>query len=156
MLAFSIMAERKRVRFANTAGKPLISVREIEAVGRGTKLNPINRKFVPADLKKIKAKHEVAERRAVAALSRAEDNLNKAQKIAANVRKTQMQAKLQLLKEKTPTAIKNIREKINRMNNSMKTLAPHLENRKLAVNLAKNKLKAQRALGMRKSRFSFL
>ena len=149
-------APKKHVKFANTVGKPLTNVREIERVGRGTKILPQNRKFVPADMKKLKAKHEIAERRAVASLSRAEDDLNKAQKIAANIRKTQMQAKLQLLKEKNPAAIKNIRENINRMNTSMKTMIPHLENRKITVNVAKNKLKAQRQLGLKKSRFSFV
>jgi hypothetical protein len=67
-----------------------------------------------------------------------------------------MQAKLQLLKEKNPAAIKNIKEKINRMNASMKNLAPHLENRKITVNVAKNKLKAQRALGLKRRRFTLL
>jgi predicted transcriptional regulator len=150
------MAPKKQVRFANTVGKPLVSVREIERVGKSHKILPQNRKFVPADMKKLKAKHEIAERRAVASLSRAEDDLNKAQKIAATIRKTQIQAKLQLLKEKNPAAIKNIKEKINRMNASMKNLVPHLENRKITVNVAKNKLKAQRQLGLKKSRFSFV
>jgi archaellum component FlaC len=67
-----------------------------------------------------------------------------------------MQAKLQLLKEKNPAAVKNIKEKINRLNNYMKNLASHLENRQLTMNIAKNKLKAQRDLGMKKSRFSIL
>ena len=156
MFVICIMTEKKKVRFANTAGKPLVSVREIERVGKSHKIKQAPRKFVPADMKKLKAKHEIAEKRAVASLSRAEDNLNKAQKLAANIRKTQMQAKLQLLKEKNPAAIKNIKEKINRMNISMKNLAPHLENRKITVNVAKNKLKAQRAIGMKKSRFTIL
>ena len=156
MFTIDIMVEKKKVRFANTAGKPLVSVREIERVGKSHKIKQNPRKFVPADMKKLKAKHEIAEKRAVASLSRAEDNLNKAQKLAANIRKTQMQAKLQLLKEKNPAAVKNIKEKINRMNTSMKNLAPHLENRKITVNVAKNKLKAQRALGMKTSRFTIL
>jgi len=67
-----------------------------------------------------------------------------------------MQAKLKLNREKNPAAIKNLKEKINKMNNSMKTILPHLENRQLAVNLAKNKLKAQRKLGVKRGRFTFL
>jgi len=148
------MAPKKQIRFANTAGKPLVTVREINAVGRGTKLTPLVRKSAPADLKKMKAKHQVAEKRAVSDLSRAEGNLNKTKELAANIRKIQMEAKKQLLKEKNPAAIKNLKENINKMNNSMKTIIPHLENRQLAVNLAKNKLKAQRALGMKRSKFS--
>jgi len=150
------MAPKKQVRFANTTGKPLVTVREINAVGRGTKLTPLVRKSAPADLKKMKEKHQVAERRAVSDLSRAEDNLNKTKELASNIRKIQMQAKKQLLKEKNPATIKNLKEKINKMNNSMKTIIPHLENRQLAVNLAKNKLKAQRALGVKRGRFSFM
>ena len=147
---------KKQVRFSNTAGKPLVTVREINAVGRGIKIKPASRKFVPADMKKLKEKHQVAEKRAVASLSRAEDNLSKAQKLAANVRKTQMQTKLQLIKEKNPATINNIKKKINRLNDMKKNLSSHLENKKLAVNVAKNKLKAQRALGMKKSRFTFM
>ena len=150
------MAPKKQVRFANTTGKPLVTVREINAVGRGTKLAPLVRKSAPADLKKMKEKHQVAERRAVSDLSRAKDNLNETKELASNIRKIQMQAKLQLLKEKNPAAIKNLKEKINKMNNSMKTIIPHLENKQLAVNLAKNKLKAQRALGIKQSRFGFM
>jgi hypothetical protein len=150
------MAPKKQVRFANTAGKPLVTVREINRVGRGTKLTPLVRKSAPADLKKMKEKHQVAERRAVTDLSRAKKNLNETKELAENIRKIQMQSKLKLSRERTPAAIKNLKEKINKMNNSMKTIIPHLENRQLAVNLAKNKLKAQRALGLRKSRFSFM
>jgi len=150
------MPPKKQVKFANAVGKPLVSVREIERVGRSTKLLPQTRKFVPADMKKLKAKYEVAEKRAVSALSRAEDNFNKAKKLAANVQKTQYQAKMMLMKEKNPAAIKNLKEKINRMENAKKTLAPRLENMQMTMNVAKNKLKAQRAIGIRKSRFSFL
>ena len=150
------MAPKKQVRFANTTGKPLVTVREINAVGRGTKLTPLVRKSAPADLKKMKEKHQVAERRAVSDLSRAEENLNKTKELAANIRKIQMEAKFKLMQEKNPATIKNLKEKINKMNNSMKTIIPHLENRQLAVKLAKNKLKAQRALGIKKSRFGFM
>jgi len=152
----SIMAPKKQVRFSNSIGKPLVTVREINAVGRGTKLTPLVRKSAPADLKKMKEKHQVAERRAVSDLSRAEENLNKTKELAANIRKIQMEAKFKLIQEKNPATIKNLKEKINKMNNSMKTIIPHLENRQLAVKLAKNKLKAQRALGIKKSRFGFM
>ena len=150
------MVEKKKVRFANTAGKPLVTVREINAVGRGTKLTPLVRKSTPADLKKMKAKHEAAVKKAKADVYRAADNLNKVEKLVTNVRNTQLLAKLQLIKEKNPAAIKNIKEKINKMNSSMKTLIPHLQNKRLAANLANNKLKAQKALGIKKSRFSFM
>lgn len=150
------MVERKKVTFSNAAGKPLVTVREINRVGRGTKLSPLVRKSTPADLKKLKEKHQIAEKRAVAILSKAKDNLNKKKEIAANVRKIQMQAKLQLIKEKNPAAIKNLKEKINKMNGHMKTIAPLIENNQIAVNIAKNKLKAQRDLGMKRSRFTFL
>ena len=150
------MVEKKSVRFANSMGKPLVTVREINAVGRGTKLTPLVRKSTPADLKKMKAKHEAAVKKAKADVSRAADNLNKVEKLVTNVRNTQLLAKLQLAKEKNPAAIKNIKEKINKMNSSMKTLIPHLENKRLAANLANNKLKAQKALGIKRSRFSFM
>ena len=150
------MPEKKRVRFANTSGKPLVSVREINAVGRGIKIKQAPRKFVPADMKKLKAKHEIAEKRAVASLSRAEDNLNKAQKVAADVQKLQNEAKMRLKKEKNPSMIMYTKEKINKLNTLKKNLAPKLDNMQITVNIAKNKLKAQRQLGLRKSRFTIL
>ena len=150
------MVETRKVTFSNAAGKPLVTVREINAVGKSHKIKHAPRKSTPADLKKLKEKHQIAEKRAAAILSKAKDNLNKKKEIAANVRKIQMQAKLQLIKEKNPAAIKNLKEKINKMNGHMKTIAPLIENNQIAVNLAKNKLKAQRELGMKRSRFSFL
>ena len=150
------MPEKKRVKFANTVGKPLASVREIERVGKSHKIKQKPRKFVPADMKKLTAKHQAAEKRAVASLSRAEDNLNKAKRIAANARKTQNEAKRKLMKEKNPSMILYTKEKINKLNTLQKNLAPRINNLKIDVNLAKNKLNAQRALGLRKSRFSFV
>ena len=150
------MVERKRVRFANTVGQPLVAVRDINAVGRGTKLTPLVRKSVPADLKKLKEKHQVAKKRAVATLSRAEDNLSKAQRVSGNIQKLKTQAQIQLLKSKSPSNAANIKEKINKLNSAKKALAPRLENMKLDVNIAKNKLKAQRNIGLKKSRFAFV
>lgn len=47
---------KKRVRFSNT----ITTVREIERVGKSEKLEPRSRKFIPADMKKMKAKHNAA------------------------------------------------------------------------------------------------
>jgi hypothetical protein len=150
------MVEKKRVRFTNDIGKPLVSVREIERVGKSHKIKQEPRKFVPADMKKLKAKHEIAERRAVSALSRAEDNLSKAQRVSGNIQKLKTQAQIQLLKAKSPSNAANIKEKINKLNSAKKNLTPRLENMQLTVNVAKNKLKAQRATGLKKSRFTFV
>ena len=150
------MTEKKRVRFANTAGKPLVTVREINAVGKSHKIKQEPRKFIPADLKKRKARHEAAERRAVSMLTIAENNLNKAKKVAANVQKLQNEAKMKLKKETNPSMIMYTKEKINKLNTLKKNLAPKLENMQITVNIAKNKLKAQRNLGLRRSRFTIL
>ena len=156
MFILDIMAERKKVRFTNTTGKPLVTVREINAVGRGTKLTPLVRKSMPADLKKMKAKHEAAVRRAMADVSRAEDNLNKVKKVATSVQNIQYLAKMKMVKEKNPSNNKHLQEKINKMNNMKKKLAPKLEMLQIDLNTKKNKLKAQRAHGMKRSRFSFM
>lgn len=150
------MADKKHVKFANTAGKSLTNVREIERVGKSYKIKLAERKFVPADMKKIKSKHEAAMKRAISSVSRAEDNLNKAKKIAANVQKVQYEAKMKLLKEKNPSMILYTKEKINRLNNVKKNLAPKLEMLKMDLNLKKDKLKAQSNLGLRKSRFTLV
>jgi predicted nucleic acid-binding Zn-ribbon protein len=150
------MPEKKRVTFANTAGKSLTNVREIERVGKSYKIKHAPRKSTPADLKKLKAKHEAAEKRALAELFRAEDILDKAKRVDANMNKMQKQLKTQLAKEKKLEAINNIHNKLGRLDNAKKNLAPRINNLKIDVNLAKNKLKAQRAIGLKKSRFTFV
>lgn len=52
------MVETRKVTFANAAGKPLVTVREINAVGKSHKIKHAPRKSMPADLKKLKTKHE--------------------------------------------------------------------------------------------------
>ena len=47
------MTPRKKVMFANTTGKPLVQIREINIEGKGKKLVPAKRKQVPANLSKI-------------------------------------------------------------------------------------------------------
>ena len=150
------MVETRKVTFANAAGKPLVTVREINAVGRGIKIKHVPRKSTPADLKKLKTKHEAAVRRAAARVSMAEGNLSKVKKVAANVQNTLYHAKWKMTKEKNPVAIKNLKEKINKMKNMTKNLAPKLEMLQINLNLAKNKLNAQRTTGIKKSRFTFL
>jgi len=58
------MVEKKRVKFANTTGKPLVHIREINIEGKGKKVVPAKRKYVPADLSQIRKKHDDAVRRA--------------------------------------------------------------------------------------------
>ena len=147
--------EKKRVTFANTSGKPLTHVREIERVGTH-KIKHAPRKSVPADLKKLKQKHEIAEKRAVTELFRAENILNKAQKIDADINKMQKKLKSQLAKEKKFEAINDIQNKLVKLDRARKNLTPRINNLKIDANVAKNKLKAQRALGIKKSRFAIL
>jgi hypothetical protein len=64
-----------------------------------------------------------------------------------------MNAKKLLLKEKNPADINNLKKKIDRLNIAEKNLIPRLDNLKLDVNFAKDKLKSQRELGIT-SRFS--
>ena len=54
------MTPRKKVMFANTAGKPLVQIREINIEGKGKKIVPAKRKYVPANLSQISKKHENA------------------------------------------------------------------------------------------------
>ena len=149
------MPEKKRVTFANTTGKPLTHVREIERVGTH-KIKHAPRKSTPADLKKLKQKHEIAEKRAVTELFRAENILNKAKKVDADMNKMQKKLKSQLAKEKKFEAVNNIQNKLVKLDHARKNLAPRINNLKIDANLAKNKLKAQRALGVKRSRFTIL
>ena len=71
------MAEKKRVKFANTDGKPLVHIREINIEGKGRKIVPAKRKYVQANLSQISKKHENAVRHAeknvITAIGKMED-----------------------------------------------------------------------------------
>jgi hypothetical protein len=58
------MVERKKVRFSNSIGKSLVQIKEINIEGKGKKVVPVKRKYVPANLSQISKKHDDAVKRA--------------------------------------------------------------------------------------------
>jgi hypothetical protein len=149
------MPLKKKIRFANAVGKPLVTVREIERVGT-SKIRPVNRKSIPADLKKMKAKHEAALKRTIRSVSISENNVTKAQKIANNINRAHHDARQKILRAKNPENILKLKSTLNKLRNAQKNFAQKLEFLRMDLDLKKNKLKSQKKLGLKKSRFALL
>ena len=147
------MPPKKKVTFANAAGKPLASVRHIERSGRSSKLEPLQRKFVPADLKQIKAKHEASVKRATAYVAAAEKNLSKATKLANDVSGMRYSARVKLSRTDNAASAKKLREQLNKLETVKRNLASKIESLHMNLDMKKSKLKAQKEIGAKKSRF---
>jgi hypothetical protein len=146
------MVERKKVRFANTTGKSLVQIKEINIEGRGKKIVPVKRKYVPANLSQISKKHDDAVKRAeknvtavivkIEGLKR-EMNLEKNDE---NAIKEEMakQTKKKSLFGKKPN-IEHFKNKLAESNKEKKKIMKKMMNAKLELNMAKNHLQAQKS-----------
>ena len=140
----------KRVRFANTVGKPLTSVRKIDAVGAGARVPPSKRTFVPADLKLMKTRHENAMKRVMEKVSDAKRQFERAKELGIKLRNTQQHVQKMLAKEKNPLNVRRIRAYANKLISAKNDIVRDLNSRKMNLNLEQGKLKAQKNLGMKK------
>jgi hypothetical protein len=155
MFIISIMVERKRIRFANTAGKHLVHIREINIEGKGKKIVPAKRKYVPANLSQISKKHDDAVKRAeknVTAIIVKIEGLKRQmnfEKNEENVIKEEMakQTKKKSLFGKKPD-IEHFKNKLEETNKEKKKIMQKMMNAKLELNMAKNKLAAQKTSRM--------
>jgi len=146
------MAPKKQVHFANTTGKPLISVREINQVGKSKKVVPAKRKYVPANLTRIPKKHENAVRHAETNVAMAigkiytlkrEMNLEKNdEKAIRNEMAKQMKKKS--LFGKKPN-VEHFKNKLEESNKERKKIMRKMLNAKMELIMAQNKLAAQKA-----------
>ena len=149
------MVERKRIRFANTAGKPLVSIREINRVGKSEKIVPVKRKYVPANLSQISKKHDDAVKRAeknVTAVIVKMEGLKRQmnfEKNDENAIKNEMakQMKKRTLFGKNPD-VEHFKNKLAESNKEKKKIMQKMLNAKLELNMAKNKLAAQKTSRM--------
>ena len=155
MLAYITMVERKKVRFANTSGKSLVQIREINIEGKGKKIVPAKRKYVPANLSRISKKHDDAVKRAeknVADIIVKIEGLKRQlqfEKNEENVIKNEMAKQM---KKKSMFGKKNntqhFMNKLAESNKEKSKIMQKMLNAKLKLNMAKSKLVAQKAAKM--------
>ena len=146
------MTPRKKVMFANTTGKPLVQIREINIEGKGKKLVPVKRKQVPANLSKIVNKHETAVIRAKKNFDesvRKMENLKRQlnlEKNDENAIRNEMakQMKKKSLFGKKPN-VEHFKNRLEESNKEKKKIMQKMMNAKLNLNIAKEKLIAQKA-----------
>ena len=149
------MVERKKVRFANTSGKSLVQIREINIEGKGKKIVPAKRKYVPANLSRISKKHDDAVKRAeknVADIIVKIEGLKRQlqfEKNEENVIKNEMAKQM---KKKSMFGKKNntqhFMNKLAESNKEKSKIMQKMLNAKLKLNMAKSKLVAQKAAKM--------
>jgi len=149
------MAPKKKVRFANTAGKPLVYIREINRVGKSEKIVPAKRKYVPANLSQISKKHDDAVKRAeknvtavivkIEGLKR-EMNLEKNDENAIKEEMAKQMKKKSMFGKKPN--IEHFKNKLAESNKEKRKIMQKMLNAKLELNMAKNKLAAQKTSRM--------
>jgi hypothetical protein len=149
------MAPKKQVHFANTIGKPLISVREINQVGKSIKVVPAKRKYVPVNLSQISKKHENAVRHAeknvATAIGKMEDlkrkmNLEKNDENAIRNEMAKQMKKKSLFSKKVN--VEHFKNKLEESNKEKKKIMQKMLVAKLELDMAKTKLAAQKASRM--------
>ena len=146
------MTPRKKVMFANTAGNPLVQIREINIEGKGKKIVPAKRKYVPANLSQISKKHENAVIRAKKNFDesvRKMENLKRQmnlEKNDENAIRNEMakQMKKKSLFGKKPN-VEHFKNRLEESNKEKKKIMQKMMNAKLNLNIAKEKLIAQKA-----------
>ena len=146
------MVERNKVRFANTTGKPLVHIREINIEGKGKKVVPAKRKYVPADLSQIRKKHDDAVRRA-------QENLNKSVRVIKDLQRQlnlekndenairnemSKQLKKRSLFGKKPD-VEHLKNKLEESDKQKKKIMQKMLQAKVNLNMSKNHLLAQKA-----------
>lgn len=130
------MSAKKHVVFANTQGKSLTSVKHIEKSGKGKKISPAKRHPKPAllDPERMERRRKAAEYAAKSHVMNAERKL----RLANNTHKQ--------LHDLMKSASDNPAMK-KHLNTAKKNLDSVRNVAKIDLNMARNKLKAQRKLG---------
>jgi len=146
------MPEKKQVRFSNSIGKPLVTVREINRVGKGIKFTPLKRKSAPADVKKLKEKHDDAVKRAeknVTAVIVKIEGLKRQMNFEKNDENAVKEEMAKQMKKKSMFGkkpdIEHLKNKLEESNKEKRKIMQKMLNAKLELNMAKNKLAAQKA-----------
>lgn len=149
------MVERKKLRFANTAGKSLVQIREINIEGKGKKIVPAKRKYVPANLSLISKKHNDAVKRAeknVTAVIVKMEGLKRQMNFEKNDENAIKEEMAKQMKKKSMFGkkpdIEHLKNKLEESNKEKKKIMQKMLNAKLELNMARNKLAAQKAAKM--------
>ena len=151
ILILDIMAPKKQVRFSNSIGKSLVQIREINIEGKGTKVVPAKRKYVPANLSLISKKHENAVKRAeknVTAVIVKMEGLKRQMQFEKNDENAIKEEMAKQMKKKSMFGkkpdIEHLKNKLEESNKEKKKIMQKMLNAKLELNMAKNKLAAQK------------
>jgi len=144
--------EKKRVKFANTAGKPLVHVREINKEGHSKKIVSKTRKHVPANLSHLQKKHDNAVKHAKENFDKAVGtikNLQRQLNLEKNDREAVRNEMAKQMKKKSffgkKPNIEHLKNKLDESNKQEKKIMQKMIKAKLDLNLAKNHLLAQKA-----------
>jgi small-conductance mechanosensitive channel len=122
-------------------------VRAINREGKGAKLEPLSRKYVPASKANIPRKYFVAVNRAKSDVERKKEAIKELKKKKHDVAEVEKIVKKSLKKETSPAAKINLKNKLDRLAKAQKVIAEHTNEAHMVWNLAKNKLKAQKKSG---------
>jgi predicted P-loop ATPase/GTPase len=155
MFIISIMVERKKVRFANTTGKSLVQIKEINIEGKGEKVVPVKRKYVPANLSQISKKHDDAVKRAeknVTAVIVKMEGLKRQMNFEKNDENAIKEEMAKQMKKKSMFSkklnIEHLKNKLAESNKEQRKIMKKMLDAKLELNMAKNKLAAQKTSRM--------
>ena len=155
MFTMSIMAPKKQVRFSNSIGKSLVQIKEINIEGKGKKVVPVKRKYVPANLSQISKKHDDAVKRAeknVTAVIVKMDVLKRQMNLEKNdenaiKEEIAKQMKKKSMFDKKPN-IEHFKNKLAESNKEKRKIMKKMLDAKLELDMAKNKLAAQKTSRM--------
>ena len=149
------MAPKKQVRFANTTGKSLVQIKEINIEGKGKKVVPAKRKYVPANLSQISKKHDDAVKRAeknVTAVIVKIEGLKRQMNFEKNDENAIKEEMAKQMKKKSMFGkkpdIEHFKNKLAESNKEKRKIMQKMLNAKLELNMAKNKLAAQKTSRM--------
>jgi hypothetical protein len=138
------MPERKKVQWANHAGKPLTNVRFINKEGLSIPLTRHDRKFVAVNLKAIDRKHEAALQRAKDRVRLAEKKMDGYKKNAQTMSRFEKTTANKLRKTIRPAEIVNLKSKLVKVDQAKNKLHKQMSVAKLNFNEAESRLNAQR------------
>lgn len=146
------MTPRKKVMFANTTGKPLVQIREINIEGKGKKLVPAKRKQVPANLSKIIKKHETAVIRAKKNFDesvRKMENLKRQLNLEKNDENAIRNEMAKQMKKKSLFGkkhnVEHLKNRLEESNKEKKKIMQKMMKARINLNISKEKLIAQKA-----------
>lgn len=137
----------KKVSWANNAGKPLTSVKQIPAEGRGHPVKKTVRRSPRAEKKDIPKKYFDALDRSHDRVKRIEKKMEDLKKERTIVQKAENDLKKKLNMETKPTLVLSMKNKMNILRKEKRLINLKTENAQINLNIAKSRLRSQRKAG---------